>query len=144
MLSLVLGFVTGLVGPISNVLGRLADLKIAQVQASTDKEKMLVDQQIIEAEGRKAVLIAEAGHRIAGTINASVRLFLTLGPAILLAKIFIWDKVVGSFAGCAGPGGKNLGCDTFTTDALDTNLWWVITAIIAFYFAYDMMARSRR
>lgn len=144
MLSVMLGLITGLAGPIANVVAKITDLKAAQVKAEGDKEKQKIDQQILEAEGRKAVLVAEAGNRIAGTINASMRFALAVGPAAILLKFFLYDKVIGSFAGCAGEAGRALECATFRTDSLDVYQWSVVTAVIAFYFVYDMTARSRK
>lgn len=149
MLSILLGLITGLAGPISSAITTIADLKKAKVQAETDKEKMAYNQQIEEAHDRKAILVAEAGNRIAGVINASIRLTLALGPAAVLLKLFAWDKVVGSFEGCAGlapTAAKALKehCMTFRTDPMDVYQWSVISAVIAFYFAYDMFARSRK
>lgn len=144
MLSVILGFVTGLAGPIANIASRIVDLQAKKVNAATEIEKARIDQQLEEAHDRKAVLVAEAGNRLAGTLNASMRLAIALGPMTVLTKIFFWDKVVGSFAGCAGEAGQNIGCETFRTDALDTNLWAVITAVIAFYFVYDLATRLKK
>lgn len=144
-LATILGFITGLAGPISSITSKIADLKIAQEQAKTNQERIHVEQEIHEAESRKAVLVAEAGHRIAGTINAAVRVSLTIPVAAFLTKMLLWDKVVGSFYGCAN---KQIAlssvCTTFRTDPVDQNMWWVIGAVIAFYFAYDMFSKSRR
>ncbi len=49
--------------------------------------------------------------------------------AILLAKEFVWDKVVGSFVGCNGhtlPGT----CTSFMTDPLGGNLDWVVATVV--------------
>ena len=131
MLS-ILGLITGLAGPIRDIASKIADLKIAQVQASTDQEKARIQGEIEEARGRQAVLSAEAGSRI----NAIIRGAIAFGPMIYLTKIFVWDKVIGSFVGYT----KN----AFQTDPLDDNLWKVVVAVIAFYFVYDIAARFRR
>lgn len=146
MLSLILGFITGLAGPISAAISKITDLRVAKLNADSNVEKQKIDQQIDEAHDRQAVLVAEAGNRIAAALNASVRLLLTVGPALFLTKVFAWDKVIGSFAGCAGKVQLEMlkKCQTFKTDPLDTNLWWVIIAVIAFYFMYDIAAKSRR
>lgn len=143
MLMTILGFITGLAGPIRDIAGKIADLKIEQTKAETDQNKVKVQAEISELQARQAVLVAEAGSRLAAGINAFTRLFITIGPAAFIAKIFLWDKVIGAFVGCSGPGQKT-GCGTFVTDPLDTNLWGVVTAIIAFYFVYDLAARFRR
>lgn len=149
MLSLILGFVTGLAGPISAVVNKLADLKMKQAETASNTEKMKIDQQIAEAEGRKSVLIAEAGQRVAGTINASIRAAMALTTVAVLWKLIVWDKIFGSLYGCAGDAAKELGsvreyCQTFLTDPMDTNQWMFIAAVTAFYFAYDIFARSRK
>lgn len=146
MLGTILGFVTGLAGPISTITSKITDLKLAQVQAASNIEKAQIDQQIQESQDRKAVLLAEAGHRLSATLNAGVRMLLTLGPAAVLLKIFLWDKVVGSFAGCSGNMTPEMweGCKTYVSDALDPNLWMVVMAVISFYFVYDIAARLKR
>lgn len=134
MLSVILGFITGLSGPIRDVISKISDLKIAQVQASTDQERIHIDAQIAESHDRLAVLQAEAGSRI----NAIMRFLLALGPMVFLVKVFIFDKVIGSFLGYAKGGSM------FATDPLDSNLWSVVTAVLAFYFVYDMAASWRK
>lgn len=141
MLSIILGFITGLAGPIASVVGKISDLQIAKVNAASNVEKAHIDAQIEEAHDRKAVLIAEAGNRIAGLINSATRLALAIGPISVLLKIFLWDKVIGSFVGCGGNAGHSVACATYSTDPLDQNLWWVIMAVCGFYLLYDISAR---
>lgn len=136
-LSGIIGLITGLAGPIRDVVNKIGDLKIAQVQASTDQEKMHIDGQIAEAHDRMMVLQAEAGNRI----NAIIRGGLAIGPMIYLNKVFVWDKVIGSFAGESCFNGK---CSIFNTDALDSNLWTVVTVVLSFYFVYDIAASWRK
>lgn len=134
MLSIILGFITGLAGPISNVVSKISDLQIAKVTAATDQERIHIDAQIAESHDRMSVLVAEAGSRI----NATMRFLLALGPMVILNKIFIFDKVLGSLLGHSKDGSM------FTTDALDSNLWGVVVAVISFYFVYDLAAGWRR
>lgn len=134
MLSMILGFVTGLAGPIANVVSKISDLQIAKVQASTDQERLHIDAQISEAHDRMMVLQSEAGTRI----NAIMRFMIALGPMLFLSKVFIFDKVIGSFMGHAKGG------EIWSTDPLDSNLWAVITAVLAFYFMYDIAASWRK
>lgn len=136
MLSLtgILAFITGLAGPIANVIAKISDLQIAKVQASTDTERLHVDGQIAEAHDRMMVLQAEAGNRI----NAIIRGLLAFGPMVYLNKVFVFDKVIGSFFGQA------LGGSVFNTDSLDSNLWTVVTVVLSFYFIYDLAASWRK
>lgn len=143
MLSLILGWVTGLAGPIASITNKIIDLRAKQADTQSAMEKAKIEQQIEEAHDRKSVLVAEAGNRIAGAMNATVRLALTIGPASVLIKLLLWDKVIGSFYGCTAKAIPTF-CNVFRTDPIDQNLWWVITAVIAFYFLYDIAARSRK
>jgi hypothetical protein len=74
-----------------------------------------------------------------------MRMALAMGPALVLLKLFAWDKVVGSFYGCTGDVARHMtDCTTFRTDALDEHQWLVIAAVVAFYFAYDITSRLKR
>lgn len=135
MLSIILGFVTGLAGPITNVVGKLLDLKTAREQAQTDVQKAKIDQQIEDVHDQKAVLIAEAGNRIVSVINGTLRGLGFLTALTFFAKITVWDKVIGSFKGCAGDGTRDLlQCITHRTDGLDPNMLWVLLGIFGFYY----------
>jgi hypothetical protein len=132
MLFTILGALTGLAGPISQAVAKLADLNIAKVQAGSDKEKQEIDGQISEAHDRMMVLTAEAGSRV----NSIVRGLLAFGPMLYLDKVFIWDKVIGSFAGYTK--------DIFTTDGLSDELKTIVMVVLSFYFAYDIAASWRK
>lgn len=139
LIPTILTFLTGLSGTVGKVSDNIKDLQIAKTTAANDKEKALIDAQIAEAHDRKDAIVAEAGSRI----NAFVRLALTIGPGAILLKLFLWDKVIGSFVGCSGPAARGLeGCGVYLTDPLDAYQWGVITAVVAFYFLYDMGKRK--
>lgn len=136
-LSGIIALITGLAGPLANAFNKIEDLKLARVQASTDQERVHVDGQIAEAHDRAQVLIAEAGSRL----NAIIRGGLAFGPLVYLNKVFVWDKVIGSFMGMSCFNDK---CSIFNTDTLDSNLWTVVTVVLSFYFVYDIAASWRR
>jgi hypothetical protein len=142
----ILGFITGLAGPISAITKSITGLKEARLRADTDQERMKIDAEVQELHGRKAVLITEAGQRIAGTINATIRAALAIGPVSYVLKYYFWDKVIGSFVGCAnlpkGPAPAH--CATFVTDGLNAQMAAVLTAVLAFYLLYDLNARYRK
>lgn len=137
----VLTFLTGLSGTVGKVSDNIKELEVKKVEASSNKEKALIDAQIAEAHDRKDVLVAEAGNRVATMLNGTMRFAIAVGPAALIFKIFLWDKVLGSLYGCRAQVMAQY-CDRFGTDKLDTNLWAVVTAIIAFYFMYDIAKRK--
>ncbi len=127
MLFSILGFVTGLTGPISQITNKILDLQKQRQDAASNLAKAKIDQEIELAHDRRQVLVAEAGSRI----NGYMRALIALGPALYLTKIFLYDKVIGSFLGCSQRGVE---CPTFNTDALDANLWWVAISVVGFYF----------
>lgn len=122
-----LGALTGLGGAIRDITSSITNLKIAQVNASTDKEKAEIQGQIDEAHDRRSVLIAEAGSRI----NAIIRGLMAFPVVAILWKLLVFDKALGQWTGGH-------------TDALGSDLWKIITAVIAFYFVYDMAAKFRK
>lgn len=130
----IIGLITGLAGPLASLAGKLTDLQLAKVAAQSDHERMNIDAQISESHDRMMVLQAEAGNRL----NAIMRFLLALGPMLFLNKVFIFDKVLGSFMGHSKTG------DMWGTDALDSNLWGVVVAVLSFYFLYDIAASWRR
>lgn len=137
MLSLILGFITGLAGPIAEVINRITALKEAKVKAESDKELSKINAELEQVHDRKAVLVAEAGNRVAGIFNAITRGSVMWLFALPILIKFAYDKVMGSFAGC-GTNGPFEGiadtCYMYSTDKLDPNMWWVIIAVIGFYF----------
>lgn len=136
MFSLILGAITGLAGPITQVIGKIQDVKLELAKAENDAERQRLQAEHGELEARKAALLAEAGQRL----NAIVRTSIAFGPALYLTKIFVMDKVIGSIV--RGIAGKDYAI--FATDPLDDNLWKVVVAVIAFYFLYDITARFRK
>ena len=134
MLLSILGWITGLAGPIAQITNKILDLQKQRLDAETNVVKAKIDQEIELAHDRRDVLVAEAGSRI----NAYMRFFIALGPGLYLFKIFAYDKVLGSFLGC----GRSSECPTFITDPLDANLWAVATAVVGFYFLQSIFYRK--
>jgi hypothetical protein len=107
----------GLIDPISRIVGKLADAKVELAKAETDDKRIEAGERVKTLEARRDVLVAESGDRS----NRLMRMFIAAGPALYLNKIFVWDKVLGPIT-------------QGRTDPLDENLWWVISAVIGFYF----------
>lgn len=132
MLLTILGWVTGLAGPISQITNKILDLQKQRLDAESNLQKAKIDQEIELAHDRRDVLVAEAGSRI----NAYMRFLIALGPGLYLFKIFAYDKVLGSLLGC-----REVSCPTFVTDPLDNNLWMVATAVVGFYFLQSILKK---
>jgi hypothetical protein len=127
-----LAFLLGLIDPISRIAAKIADYKVAAKNAETDKERIAAEERVKTLEARRDVLVAESGSRW----NTITRAALTIGPGCYLTKVFLWDKVIGSFVGYTP--------NIFWTDPLDDNLWKVTAAVIGFYFLYDIVSRLKR
>lgn len=112
-----MGFLISLLGfidPISKITGQIADAFAKKVDAQTERERIAADEEIKTLEARRAVLVAESGT----PINALIRGWLVFPPSLYIAKIFVWDKVLG----------------WGSTDDLSNNLWWIVTIVYGFYF----------
>ena len=126
--------ISGMFGTINGITNAISNQKIAAINATTQEAKIAAEEQVQTLQARRDVLIAEAGS--GSRINLWMRVALAIGPAAILLKVFLWDKVIGSFAGCAqAPPGT---CGIFTTDPLDANLWQVITIVLGFYFVSEV------
>lgn len=134
MLITILGWITGLLPAITHALDNLSNLEIAKTQAKSATEIAEIDAKIAAGHDRVMVLQAEAWSRL----NMIMRFLLAFGPMVYLNKLFVFDKVIGSFLGHSKAG------DMFSTDSLDSNLWMVVTVVLSFYFVNDMVDAWRK
>lgn len=111
-----LSFLFGLVDPISRIAGKIADARIASVQASTDKEQIAADERVKALEARKSVMVAESG----GGLNPVMRAVLSVPAAYALYKVFLFGA------------------------AFSPNEWGYIYAVIGFYFITSIVATAKR
>jgi len=132
------GLISGAFGTINGVTKALSDSKIAVIKAGTEEERIEAQERVQTLQARRDVLIAEAGS--GSRLNLIMRSVIATGPASVLMKIFLWDKVIGSLAGCSGEltHAEKLACRVFVTDPLDANLWQVITIVLGFYFVSEV------
>jgi Holin of 3TMs, for gene-transfer release len=112
---------------IGTIANRLAAAYEAREKAKTDKQKIAADERIKALQARRDVLVAEAASRI----NSWMRSALALPVAIILWKVFVYDKALGQWT-------------HGTTDALSPELWQVVTIVIGFYFLADVASTVTR
>lgn len=125
MLAAVAGWLAKIgIGTIAN---RLAAAYEAREKARTDKERIAADERIKTLEARRDVLVAEAGNRVNGWMRAA----LALPVAIILWKVFVYDKALGQWT-------------HGSTDALSPELWQVVMIVIGFYFLADAASTVTR
>jgi hypothetical protein len=133
-LSAASGFFTGMFGTINGVTKALGDAKIAAINAGTEQEKIHANERVSMLQARRDVLIAEAGS--GSRINLIIRSGFALVVLIVFIKLYLWDKVIGSLAGCSqAPAGT---CGIFTTDPFDENWWKIASVVLGFYFVSEI------
>lgn len=120
---------TGFSDAITNVSKAIADAKIAAINATTEQERIAANERVTALEARRDVLIAEA--QAGSKANIWVRTGMALPIAILLWKVFVYDKVLGQWTN-----GR--------TDGLDENLWHVVWIVLGFYFLYEVTRVLKR
>lgn len=134
MISFLLGLIPGAFNTINGITNAISNERIRKIDATTDQQRIQADERIKSLEAKRSVLVAEAGI---SKINAVMRAAIAASVVVVLAKLYMWDKVVGSFSGCAGLMGSALECQVFRTDPLDSNQWGIIVAVVGFYFLYE-------
>jgi len=112
---------TGFGDAISAIGKAIADARIAAINARTEEEKIAADERVKSLEARRDVLVAEAGISRA---NMFMRTLIAAPVAMLLWKIFVFDKAFGQWTGGH-------------TDQLTPELWQVVMVVIGFYSLYE-------
>lgn len=134
MLSIVtgiLGILPGAFKSIDNVTNAISNERLKTIQAKTDQERLASEERVKTLEAQRDALVTGMNTSVwPARIQSLVGLFV----ATLIGKLLVWDKVVGSLAGCAGKAGDALSCAWFTTDPLGDDLRWVTMSVIGFYF----------
>lgn len=122
-----------LFGTVNHITDAISNEKIAVVNATTEQERIVAQERVNTLTLRRDLMIAEAA---VSKLNIYIRAGLALGPLVILLKVFVWDKSIGPFVGCVGKlqGEAAAACHMFNTDALDPNLWNVVSIVLGFYF----------
>jgi len=130
MWTAIFGLIPGAFQTINGITNAISNQKIAAIEATTEQERIKAEENVKVLEARRDVLLsAQARSKLPILIQTG----LGLVGLIILAKLGIWDKVIGSFVGCAGDNGTLAGCETFNTDKLGTDLSVLVGSVVAFY-----------
>ncbi len=135
-------FLGGIAKAIQEITNKIIDLRVIEAQAATDKERIHAEENIKTLEMQRDVLIKQTEY--AERVTVLTRLGFAVPVAIVIWKVLVWDKVIGSLMGCSGDTTSKLECIKYTTDALDPNLWWVVFAAICFYFTQNLASIWKR
>jgi hypothetical protein len=140
LLTSVPSLVSGAFGTINGITKALSDAKIAQINATTQQDKIAAEERVNTLQARRDVLIAEAGS--GSRINLVVRSCFAGAALIVVVKLYVWDKVIGSLVGCSQAAHGT--CGAFTTDPIDENGWKIIGMVMAFYFVSEVTLGWKR
>ena len=123
MLTSILALLSGVFSTINSVTTAIATEREASLNATTDQDKIASEERIKTLEAQRDVLIADSTH---SNIDLIMRTILAAGPAFILSKIFMYDKV---FDG---------------TTTLSPDLWNVIMVTIGFYFLHNTIVGTAK
>ena len=132
LITAIPALISGLFGTVNGITKAIADEKIAGINATTEQERIHSDERVQTLQSRRDLMIAEAG---VSKLNIIVRSAMGLSVAIVLFKLLVWDKVIGSLVGCSQAARGT--CGSFTTDPFDDNQWKIIMIVVGFYFLYE-------
>jgi hypothetical protein len=124
-----LSLIPGLFTTINGITTAISNERIALINAKTDQEKNAIQERINVLNNQRDVLVADSQR---SSVDIYIRALIALVPAIVLYKLMVWDKVIGSFWHCNN--NDSFECQIFNTDKLDPNMWWVILGVVGFYF----------
>lgn len=141
ILTGVFGLIPGLFTTVQGITNAITNEKIKLAQSQNESDRIAAQEKIDSLQAKRDVLIAESGS---SKLNAVIRACFGLVALGVIAKLLLWDKVIGSFMGCAGQAGHAISCATYTTDAIDPSQWTVVTAAIGFYFVYEGAVNATR
>jgi len=114
-------------GPLESITKAITQVQLQKAKALTDTAKIEADERLKTLEAKRDVLIAESGDKI----NRLVRALMALPVVILLWKLVVFDNVFGFWL-------------NWSTPQLSTELWYVCTVVIGFYFVDSIASRFTR
>ncbi|WGR74352.1 MULTISPECIES: hypothetical protein [unclassified Bradyrhizobium] len=128
-----LSILLGLADPIEKITTAIVKARADALNATTEQEKIAAEERVKTLEAQRDLQMSEGKT---SRTNMIVRAFAASPVIIVVWKLLVWDKVIGSFLGCSqAPIGT---CKIFTTDPLDDNQWKIIGVVYGFYFIYEL------
>lgn len=115
------GMLSGLFSTLNGITAAISNERIALISATTDREKLEIGERLGALQAQQAVLVADSTRSSA---DIWMRLAMALPPALYVAKIFVWDKMLG------------LG----STDGLAPQEWYLVYVAYGFYFVHSTVS----
>lgn len=141
---------TSVTGSINTVSNNLSNEKIALINATTDREKVEINERISTLQAQKDLLLAES---MKSKLPLYMQIFGASGPFMYVFTIFAWDKVMGKFAGCVGHTAPDqigtlfwvdMSCKIFETDPLDANQIYLMLMVFGFFFVHTTVGLFKK
>lgn len=117
-LTFIPSLISGLFTTVQGVTQAISNEKIALINATTDREKVEIQERISSLTATQSVLVADAGR---SSIDMWMRVGMALPPALYIGKIFVWDKMLG----------------WGSTDGLTPQEWYLVYVAYGFYFVHS-------
>lgn len=124
----ILGLIPGLFSTVQGITSAITNEKIHLASSQNESDRIASQERIATLQAKRDIMLAESGS---SRLNAIIRACIGGSVAFLLAKIFVWDKALGTYT-------------SGHTDPLDSNLWSVVMATIGFYFLYEGAVNATR
>lgn len=113
-----------LFGGLKWIAGKIAEERTIQTNAATEQERIASEERTKALEAKRDVLIAES----TSPWNQIMRALYAVPPGIYLAKLYVYDKVLG----------------WGSTDPLSPMMENVLWTVVGFLFLQETAARLRR
>lgn len=129
MLQAILGFL-GIIPAITNTINgitqAISNEKIAALNAKTDQDRIAAEERVTSLQAQRDVLIADAAH---SNWDIYERAFIATPVGLLLWKLFVYDDMLGW-------GTTNIPNSSYQ--------WYVILAVVGFYFVNSLGSMFKR
>jgi hypothetical protein len=117
LLTAIPSLITGLFTTVNTVTQALSNERINLVNATTEREKAEIQERISALTATANALAAESAK---SSLPAVVQMMMALPFIVYIAKVIVWDKVLG----------------WGSTDTLDPHEWYLCYVVYGFFFVH--------
>lgn len=119
-----LGWLLGLINPLSGVTKQIIAAYAEKQNAQTDQQRIAADERIHTLEARKAIILQAQQD----PFERWVRIGFALPFVLYIWKLVLWDKLLGWGA----------------TDGLSADLWTILYIVLGGYFVDTVVRRIKQ
>lgn len=118
LLTAIPSLITGLFTTVNTVSNNLSNERINLQNATTDRERNEIQERISALNATQAVLVAESAK---SKVPVYVQMLATLPWVLYIAKVVIWDKMLG----------------WGSTPTLSPQEWYLCYLVYGFWFVHN-------